>query len=240
MTTEHPPHADAQRHMQMRNAVHWTAQVLAATQDALLTHAADDSHAALSWDPCRGIAGQPLPDGSQLTLRLVEPAILHLAGGQVASSFSLDGQSLSAAFDWVNQAVPGLGASRQASPRNYDMPAHPFGVSGARFQNDPDALAQLTQALGDAHQTLQRFASDQPHTTALWLWPHHFDLGLLWLPSPAADPQKDPSLGLGFSLGDAAIQHPYYYANPYGITDAPLASLALGEDAPSWRGHVLR
>ncbi|MEM7682894.1 MAG: hypothetical protein AAF288_13135 [Planctomycetota bacterium] len=235
----------ANRLTQTRGAVHWATQALSATQDTLLPKTPDDAQSNLAWDDCRGLVGRPLPDGSMLGLRLVEPAVLLLRDGAVIESFALPGQTIDALFQWINQTVPGLGEARTATPPDYDMPDHPYGTSSAVFEPDADALAYLAQALSTGHNTLARFADDHDTVDPPRLWPHHFDFGALWLPSANSDAQNGPSIGLGFAPGDAGVDTPYFYVNPYGLPDnhhqpPDLTRIADAEPAPSWTGVILR
>lgn len=54
------------------------------------------------------------------------------------------------------------------------------------------------------------------------LWPHHFDLSMLWLPGgkipgqdPANEEEADMQMNFGFTFGDDAIPEPYFYVTAY-------------------------
>jgi len=56
------------------------------------------------------------------------------------------------------------------------------------------------------------------------LWPHHFDLSMLWLPGgkipdrdPANEEEADMQMNFGFTFGDAAIPEPYFYVTAYPL-----------------------
>jgi hypothetical protein len=64
-------------------------------------------------------------------------------------------------------------------------------------------------------------------TSPLQLWPHHFDISLLWLPGElivGQDPDDaenaDKQMNFGFTLGDSGIAEPYFYVTAYPLPDA--------------------
>lgn len=65
------------------------------------------------------------------------------------------------------------------------------------------------------------------------LWPHHFDLSVLWLPGekiagedPADEESSDKQMNIGFAFGDDSVPEPYFYVTAYpapdGMADTPL------------------
>jgi hypothetical protein len=81
------------------------------------------------------------------------------------------------------------------------------------------------------------------------LWPHHFDLALLWLSGrrvPGQDPNDpeyaDEQMNFGFSAGDEGIAEPYFYATAYPTpaqwTEQPLPEGARWHTA-GWTGAIL-
>ena len=62
---------------------------------------------------------------------------------------------------------------------------------------------------------------EQGLTSPVLLYPHHFDLSLVWFPK-----NDDKQLGIGFSTGDQVIPEPYVYITSYpepnGFTDITL------------------
>ena len=70
-------------------------------------------------------------------------------------------------------------------------------------------------------------------TSPIQLWPHHFDLSMLWLPGekvPGQDPKNeeysDRQMNFGFTFGDEGISEPYFYVTAYPLPDG-FASLQL-------------
>ena len=59
------------------------------------------------------------------------------------------------------------------------------------------------------------------------LWPHHFDLAMMWLPGekipgqdPADEEQSDKQMNFGFTFGDGGIAEPYFYITAYPLPEA--------------------
>ncbi len=79
-------------------------------------------------------------------------------------------------------------------------------------------------------------------TSPIQVWPHHFDLSMVWLPGPKVagqDPvdeeHADKQMNFGFAFGDEAIPEPYIYVTAYPLPDA-LPRLKLPAGA-SWRSE---
>ncbi|MFW2406025.1 MAG: DUF5996 family protein, partial [Gammaproteobacteria bacterium] len=79
-------------------------------------------------------------------------------------------------------------------------------------------------------------AGIREETSPLQLWPHHFDLSLLWLPGdkvpdqdPADEEYADRQMNFGFTFGDAGIPEPYFYVTAYPEPDGlPRVELPVG------------
>ena len=76
-------------------------------------------------------------------------------------------------------------------------------------------------------------AGVREETSPIQLWPHHFDLSMVWLPGelipgqdPADEEHADKQMNFGFTLGDAGIPEPYFYITAYPEPEA-FASLRL-------------
>jgi len=90
-----------------------------------------------------------------------------------------------------------------------------------------DALSSVTAAL-DAFR-----AGIREEVSPIQVWPHHFDLSMLWLPGdkvPNQDPHDeeyaDQQMNFGFTFGDEGIPEPYFYVTAYPLPEA-LPSLLL-------------
>jgi hypothetical protein len=102
----------------------------------------------------------------------------------------------------------------------------------------------LTYEASHAHRFWQAFTringvfelfrgSLREETGPVHLWPHHFDLAVLWFSGrlvpgvdPADEESADEQMNFGFSTGDESIDEPYFYITAYpapsGLHDTPL------------------
>jgi len=103
---------------------------------------------------------------------------------------------------------------------------------------DTVAARRFLQALTQINAVLQRFAGElREETSAVELWPEHFDLAVLWFSGrkvPGQDPANeswaDEQMNFGFVTGDDSVHEPYFYATAYPLP----ASLP----ATRWPEHV--
>jgi hypothetical protein len=114
---------------------------------------------------------------------------------------------------------------------------------------DPAAAAQVGQALISVNQALNQFKAELTHETGpVQLWPHHFDLAMLWFSGrkvpgvdPADEENADEQMNFGFSTGDSGISEPYFYITAYPwpeqIVSAALPAGASWHTA-SWKGAL--
>ena len=112
------------------------------------------------------------------------------------------------------------------------------------------AVVSFWAALSQIDAIFKRFkASLRQESSPVQLWPHHFDLALLWLSGrlvPDQDPtdaeNADEQMNFGFVTGDGSIPDPYFYATAYPIpenfTDSPLPNDAYWHNE-GWTGAVL-
>lgn len=226
-------------YVETRLQLHWAAQVLAGVAHARLPARSDDGQSNLAYEAALGaLVTRPLPDGSRLGLRLREPvAVLRIVDGTVTEEQLVEGARLPDLLAWADAPFGG----EPAALRDYDMPDHgvargePFAVA------DSGPLAEVAAHAARAWGLLGRAVAPHAHTDVR-LWPHHFDFGSLVLRAPGEDPATDPSVGVGFSLGDATFPEPYLYVNPYGVADPEARRPALpagGAWADGWLGAVL-
>ncbi len=115
---------------------------------------------------------------------------------------------------------------------------------------DAAAVKNYYQALVSVDRVLKQFKAELPgETSPVQLWPHHFDLAMLWLSGrkvpgvdPADEENADEQMNFGFSTGDEGISAPYFYITAYpwptDITAAALPTGAIWHTA-SWKGALL-
>ena len=156
---------------------------------------------------------------------LVEP--LH---GQAAAELAGQTSRFLIANGIDNQHVPSGDAYT-------DTQAHTVNYSA-------DCAQTVARAWGSVTTSLEEFrAGIREETSPIQLWPHHFDLSMVWLPGgkvPGHDPDSpehaeyaDTQMNFGFTLGDTTIAEPYFYITAYPAPDA-FATLPL-PDGATWQ-----
>jgi hypothetical protein len=115
---------------------------------------------------------------------------------------------------------------------------------------DATSASTYAQALARINAEMNRFKSELPgETSPVQLWPHHFDLALMWLSGrkvPGADPGNeeyaDEQMSFGFSTGDEGIPEAYFYATAYpwpgGMSQKSLPPGAQWR-LQGWKGALL-
>ena len=115
------------------------------------------------------------------------------------------------------------------------------GVGGAELEQFADADRATTdwrnfsapqsesmgQALRSVATAMETFrAGVREETSAVQLWPHHFDLSMIWLPGekisgqdPMNEEYSDKQMNFGFAFGDESIPEPYFYVTAYPAPD---------------------
>ena len=91
-----------------------------------------------------------------------------------------------------------------------------------------EIASSLGAALRSVNAAMSTFqAGIREETSPIQIWPHHFDLGMLWLPGTKVEGQDpdneeyaDKSMNFGFTFGDEGIPEPYFYITAYPLPDA--------------------
>jgi hypothetical protein len=157
--------------------------------------------------------------------------LLILDDNKVVSALKLPGHKLNEARAWLDEQLSTtLNREVELQLRDYEMPAHAL-ASGAPFAEGMTAsLVELGRYFADADIVLKELADADPRTNPIVeAWPHHFDMGGLFVLDPYDSGGKVPQIGFGFSPGDHMIQEPYYYVTPWPLApDASFPELASG------------
>jgi hypothetical protein len=92
-----------------------------------------------------------------------------------------------------------------------------------------ESMGQVLRSVATAMETFR--AGVREETSPIQLWPHHFDLSMIWLPGekiPGQDPMdeeySDKQMNFGFAFGDESISEPYFYVTAYPTPDAMAAT----------------
>lgn len=145
----------------------------------------------------------------------------------------LIGQSPAALAARIEQFLIGAGVG--ASP---SLPA-----ANDEFAYDADQATRMHGALLTLSSALTELRARIPEETSpIQIWPHHFDLSMIWLPGekiagqdPGDEEYSDKQMNFGFSFGDAGHKEPYLYVTAYPTPEA-MADLDLPAGA-EWQSE---
>jgi hypothetical protein len=210
------------------------------------------------WHVClyataTGLTTTPMATGVPDDDRTFE-LLLDLIGHQMVITSShgdwfeidFDGQSPTDLCQEVIEALSDMDIRLTSGDQGLDCAE--FGRKPAVY--DAGAVENFWQALSQIDLVFKQFkAGLRQESGPVVLWPHHFDLAVLWFSGrlvPGQDPANaeyaDEQMNFGFSTGDDTIPEPYFYATAYpapeGWMDAPLPAGANWH-TEGWQGAVL-
>ena len=220
-----------------RDQLHHAVQLLASFGQTLASPKDDDSHRSTTWDAgARAFRSTPAASPPDVTALVApDPFEVRVDRNGDVTCLPLPGKTLADAYAWLEGEM-GTDFGRP----EFEIPAHAVG-SGAAFDADPAALAELARWYGNAAMAFESVRSENEAADALRCWPHHFDLAtLIVLPGTDNDGQTR-TVGVGMSPGDASYPQPYAYVNPWPYPwDVARPELPAGHwHAEGWLGAVL-
>ena len=225
-----------------RDTLHTYVRLVGAIRRALAPPQKHWWHISLSTSAC-GLTTTPLPAG-RMTCELMLDFTTHVLS--VATSrghwwdVNLEEQS-------TREVMEGALAALEQIDVHPAFNSDPF----CRDETNPyDSLAveRYWEALSQIDLLLKQFrASLREETGAVQLWPHHFDLSMVWfsgrrLPGQTDHSWADEQMAFGFSTGDESYANPYFYVTAYPWQER-LLEITLPEGAhwqqEGWRGALL-
>lgn len=247
MTTDHYPGLDNSAITETKNALHAYAGILGGWQKKCQPKRKHWWHASLRPSInglTTGVVHDEIDFEIELNLRksLLE---INTSTGKYLSVI-LKGQSASELANSIDNFLTTNDFSKQSAPQIPDSPEsnteHPvYSEQQAQF---------IARVLNSVSSTMNSFrAGIREETSPIQLWPHHFDLSLLWLPGdkiadqdPANEEYADKQMNFGFTFGDEGITEPYFYITAYPLPDSlPKKQLPTGTiwQSEGFNGAVL-
>lgn len=233
----------ASRFMQARNAAHHASQVVSAWGATHLPADPNHDYANLGWDSKLDALVGRRAHGVAAGMRFRTMSWLLVRGSEVVAERGIGGSTVQEGLEWLRAAGREAGApDAPLGAPDYDLPAHPV-VDGAAFPElDPTSAATLATWYSTANTAISKTAAQNPGSSEVRCWPHHFDLAtLITLDRDEPDPEKARSVGVGMTPGDATIAQPYFYVTPWPAPE-PKAGPALVSGRwhdEGWFGAVL-
>ncbi len=142
---------------------------------------------------------------------------IRVAHDDGESSVNLCGQSAREVAQFVHRQLEIAGIEECRVPASEDLDDIPHPEYSAQVARDLHvALASVAAALEQFRATIRE------ETSPIQVWPHHFDLAMVWLPGsrvtgtdPADEETADKQMNFGFLFGDSFIEEPYLYVTAY-------------------------
>jgi hypothetical protein len=228
-----------------RDTIATYAQVLGKIRRALTPRQKHWWHISLRG-AATGLTTTPIPAG-ELTFEL----LLDFAAHKLVITTSrgeqwhqpLRGQSPATFCEETLAALASLGVEPEID-RSLFSDATP-----GRY--DPAAVRHYWQAASQIDAIFKQFKGElRQETSPVQLWPHHFDLAVVWFSGrlvpgvdPAEEENADEQMNFGFSTGDEGLPEPYFYITAYplpdGLLDTPLPADASWHTS-GFTGAVLK
>ena len=140
----------------------------------------------------------------------------------------LEGQSSAELAGKIHDALLAAGVDPALAPEGDIGSTDVYSGYSARQAN------LMHRTIGSVTAVLEDFrAGIREEKSPIQIWPHHFDLSMIWLPGgkvagvdPADEENADKQMNFGFAFGDAGIPEPYFYITAYPLPEA-LPDVAL-------------
>ena len=225
MTAQLFPKLDANEIIDTRDAVHAYAQVLGDWRASCLPHRKHWWEITVS-PSIRGLTTGLINAGIDFELELDFSA--DRLRGQVAGGGELNealaGRPAGELTEIVESFLIDNGIDRKLIPA--DKKRESFARKTAGYSTD--IARDLAGALRSVGAALAEFRAGIPEETSpIHIWPHHFDLAMLWLPGekilgqdPEDEESSDKQMNFGFTLGDEGIPEPYFYITAFPLPAA--------------------
>jgi uncharacterized protein DUF5996 len=236
MTTNSFPALKAEEIAATRDAVHAYAQVIGDWRTSCLAHRKHWWQITV-LPSVRGLTtGMIQADGLDFELELDLRADRLLARVTSGDSLSepLGGRSGSGLATVVASFLTNQGIDPKLVPEGKKRDNHELTSSGYSAEI-ADSLGSALRSISGAMAAFRAPVAEE--TSPIHIWPHHFDLAMLWLPGgkipgqdPADEELSDEQMNFGFAFGDEGIPEPYFYITAYPLPDA-MPKLALPEGA---------
>jgi len=245
MTTQHFPELDAHAITGTKDALHSYAAILGAWLKACSPKRKHWWHASLR-PSLTGLTSGVIHGGVdvEIELNLTDSLLQARASNGELLTEELKGQSAVELARNIENFMKGAGVDASCIPQGIDFkPETHVGYAPEQANKLGRALNATSAAMGQLRASLPE------ETSPIQLWPHHFDLSMLWLPGekiagqdPEDEEYSDKQLNFGFTFGDEGIPEPYFYITAYPLPDEfPNLSLPGGTNwlSEGFSGAVL-
>jgi len=222
MTTNRFPELDLDAIQETRDALHAYARVLGGWLATIRAKRKHWWHASLRPSLTGLTTGVVRADADfELELDFIASSV-RVRTTQEDLTAELKGQSAADIASWLDDTLGGIGIDPSLAPGDKVRGDLQFpGYSAAEAVSLQRALASVTAALEDFR------AGIREETSPIQVWPHHFDLSMIWLPGhkvpgqdSANEEYADKQMNFGFVFGDESFAEPYFYITAYPLPEA--------------------
>jgi hypothetical protein len=237
MTKQHFPVLDLNTMTNTRDALHAYSRVLGAWCKKCHPRRKHWWHASLRPSLYGLTTGVMYSEVDiELELKLNESSLVGRNSNGEKLVERLVGQPASTLASVIQEFMVASGVDENNIPQ---LPEHDDGFRGYSVEH----AYRFGQAINAVSGALDLFRGSIPEETSpIQLWPHHFDLSMLWLAGekiPGQDPDNeeysDKQMNFGFAFGDETISEPYFYVTAYPLPET-LSKLPLPAGA-QWRSE---
>lgn len=221
MTNNRLPHLDPSEIGATRDALHAWSRVLGAWLKLLRPKRKHWWHASLRPSLnglTTGVVFGPSP--FEMEIDLVNSSLcIRVPGSE--EKIALTGQSQKAVAGSMDKTLREFGLGPGHTPDSE--------VSGEQHFDgySADCSRAMQRVLSSVTSAMQEFRAEiREETSPIQVWPHHFDLSMIWLPGPKVEGQDpaneeyaDKQMNIGFVFGDDTIAEPYFYVTAYPVPE---------------------
>lgn len=227
-----------------RDTLHAYTRLVGKVRQALMPPQKHWWHISLRTSAC-GLTTTPMPAGNRtcdLTLDLTSHDLTVTTSRGDWWDVPLEGQSSRELQEAALANLETIGVKPALDRKAF--------ASEETNPYDVDAVEAYWQALSQIDLLLKQFRGElREETSPVQLWPHHFDLSLVWFSGrrvPGVDSsnavEADEQMAFGFSTGDEGTAEPYFYITAYpwpaGLEETILPDGACWHHE-GWRGALL-
>ena len=165
----------------------------------------------------------PIGDiSAEIILNLIQHQITIQTDTGHSWQIPLVGQSTQTLYTQLQTHFAAIGVQLDINTDKFTSDSQTYTLAAAR---------QLWSMQAQVVSILSHLKSSFRHESSpIQLWPHHFDISLVWLSGnlidgqdPADAEHADEQMSFGFGTGDGLVNEPYFYANAYPMPDGLIA-----------------
>lgn len=220
--------------------IHIASQYLAAAAISFLEKKPDDSHSNLGWDPINNRLMTHSIGNNRIGINLANGNLEWFIKGKLDASIDLQESNHREILNWFTEAANRYGIEKDYRyDFHYDLPYDALHEENI-FSFDEKEMMRYAGHLTKSQRSFNTFLIENKLTSAIRVWPHHFDLGFY----AALDDSGALFMSGGLAIADTMVDDLYYYSAGWykglAINSRVYTGLEKGEWRNDWDGAVLR